>query len=88
MWIYRYTLALCKEIEGQVKTALDTGQIPGMFKGGELLTDARAEKQSLIEELKEMLNEISRKAQLERKQQESDFTRQSMNNIPLPIYVL
>jgi len=88
MWIYRYTLALCKEIEGQVKTALDTGQIPGMFKGGELLTDARAEKQSLIEELKEMLNEVSRKAQLERKQQESDFTRQSMNNIPLPIYVL
>ena len=88
MWIYRYTLAICKEIEGQVKTALDTGQIPGMFKGGELLTDARQEKQDLIAELKEMLNEVSRKAQLERKQQESDFTRQSMLNIPLPIYIL
>jgi len=88
MWIYRYTLAICKEIEGQVKTALDTGQIPGMFKGGELLTDARAEKADLITELKEMLNEVSRKSQLERKQQEADFTRQSMLNIPLPIYVL
>lgn len=88
MWIYRYTLAICKEIEGQVKTALDTGQIPGMFKGGELLTDARAEKQALMDELKEMLNEVSRRAQLERKQQEADFTRQSMNQIPLPIYIL
>lgn len=88
MWIYRYTLALCKEIEGQVKVAMDTGQMPGMFKGTELLTDARAEKQSLIEELKEMLNEVSRRSQLERKQQEADFTRQSMNQIPLPIYIL
>lgn len=88
MWIYRYTLAICKEIEGQVKTAIDTGQIPGMFKGTELLTDARQEKADLLTELKEMLNETSRKAQLERKQQEADFTRQSMNNIPLPIYIL
>jgi len=88
MWIYRYTLALCKEIEGQVKVAMDTGQVAGMFKGTELLTDARAEKQALMDELKEMLNEVSRRSQLERKQQEADFTRQSMNQIPLPIYVL
>ena len=88
MWIYRYTLALCKEIEGQVKVALDTGQIPGMFKGTELLTDARAEKQSLMDELKEYLEQTTRRAQLERKQQEADFTRQSMNQIPLLIYSL
>jgi len=88
MWVYRYTLAICKEIEGQVKTALDTGQIPGMFKGTELLTDARQEKQDLMTELKEMLNEVSRRAQLERKQQEADFTRQSMNQVPLLIYAL
>lgn len=88
MWIYRYTLAICKEIEGQTKAMLDTGQIPGMFKGAELLTDARAEKQSLMEELKEMLTEVSRRAQLERKQQEADFTRQSMNQVPLLIYAL
>jgi hypothetical protein len=88
MWIYRYTLALCKEIEGQVKAALDTGQIPGILKGTELLTDARAEKSDLLTELKEYLEQTTRRAQLERKQQEADFTRQSMNQIPLPIYVL
>ena len=67
---------------------MDTGQVAGMFKGTELLTDARAEKQALMDELKEMLNEVSCRSQLERKQQEADFTRQSMNQIPLPIYVL
>ena len=88
MWIYRYTLALCKEIEGQVKAALDTGQIPGILKGTELLTDARTEKADLLTELKEYLEQTTRRAQLERKQQEADFTRQSMNQIPLPIYIL
>jgi hypothetical protein len=88
MWIYRYTLALCKEIEGTTKTIMDSGQIPGMLKGAELLTDARTEKQNLMDELKEMLTEVSRRAQLERKQQEADFTRQSMNQVPLLIYAL
>jgi hypothetical protein len=88
MWIYRYTLALCKEIEGTTKTIMDSGQIPGMLKGAELLTDARSEKTNLMEELKEMLTEVSRRAQLERKQQEADFTRQTMNQVPLLIYAL
>jgi hypothetical protein len=88
MWIFRYTLALCKEIEGQVKSALDTSQIPGLIKGTELLTDARTEKLDLMTELKEYLEQTTRKSQLERKQQEAEFTRQTMNQIPLLIYAL
>ena len=88
MWIFKYTLTLCKEIEGQVKTALDTTQIPGLIKGTELLTDARAEKTELMTELKEYLDQTTRRSQLERKQQESEFTRQTMNQIPLMIYSL
>ena len=37
-------------------------------------------------ELKEYLEQTTRRSQLERKQQESDFTRQTMNEIPLLIY--
>jgi len=88
MWIFKYTLALCKEIEGQVKSALDNSQIPGLLKGTELLTDARQEKTDLMTELKEYLDQTTRKSQLERKQQESEFTRQTMNQIPLLIYAL
>jgi hypothetical protein len=34
-----------------------------------------------------MLNETSRKGQLERKQQEAQFQRDTLQQIPLPIYI-
>ena len=52
-----------------------------------MITDARKEKEDLILELKEMLNEVSRKSQLERKQQEAGFLKDTLASIPLPIYI-
>jgi hypothetical protein len=90
LWIFRYTLALCKEVEGHIRVQYSNISLPniGAPNGTELITDARAEKADLINEVKEMLNEVSRKGQLERKQQEAQFTRDTMNQIPLPIYIL
>jgi len=89
MWIYRYTLALCKEIEGQIRATFQNTAVGAVVvNGSELLTDARTEKADLLTELKEMLNEVSRRSQLEKKQAESEFTRQTMNQIPLLIYSL
>ena len=59
-----------------------------VVNGAELLTDSRQEKESLMAELKEYLDQTTRIAQLERKQAESEFTRQTMNQIPLLIYAL
>jgi hypothetical protein len=89
-WIFKYTLAICKEIEGQIRVQYSNVSLPyiGAPNGTELITDARAEKTDLITELKEMLNEVSRKGQLERKQQETQFTRDTLSQIPLPIYIL
>jgi hypothetical protein len=88
-WIFRYTLALCKEIEGQIKAGISSAQGSNLvINGTEFLTDARSEKTDLLTELKEYLDQTTRRSQLERKQQESDFTRQSMNQIPLLIYAL
>ena len=88
MWIFRYTLALCKEIEGQIRATFSGTNFGGVIvNGAELLTDARTEKADLLTELKEYLDQTTRRSQLERKQQEAEFTRQSMNQIPLPIYV-
>jgi hypothetical protein len=53
-----------------------------------MLSTARTEKENLINELKEMLNETSRRGQLERKQQESQFLRDTLQQVPLPIYIL
>lgn len=88
-WVLKYTLALCREIEAHIRIQFANLNIQGVgpLQGSELITDARTEKESLITELKEMLNETSRKGQLERKQQESQFHRDTLQQIPLPIYI-
>jgi len=88
-WIFRYALALCKEIEGQIRATFQGSNFGGLVvNGSELLTDSRTEKLELMTELKEYLEQTTRRAQLERKQQEADFTRNTMNDIPLLIYSL
>jgi len=89
-WIFKYTLALCREIEAHVRIQYANLNIQGIgpLQGSELIADARTEKENLVTELKEMLNEVSRKGQLERKQQEAQFARDTMQNIPLPIYIM
>ena len=89
-WIYKYTLAISREIEAHIRIQFANLNIQGVgpLQGSELITDARTEKENLINELKEMLNETSRRGQLERKQQESQFHRDALQQIPLPIYIL
>ena len=60
----------------------------GPLQGNELIADARTEKDNLTNELKEMLNEVSRKGQLERKSQEAEWTQNVMRDIPLTIYIM
>jgi hypothetical protein len=89
LWIFRYTAALCKLIEGESVSKLDYGvQGQPYPKGGEMLSTARTEVENLITELKEMLNETSRRNQLERKQLESQYLRDTLQQVPLPIYIL
>jgi hypothetical protein len=89
-WVFKYTLAVCREIEAHIRIQFANMSIQGVgpLQGSELITDARKEKEDLIVELKEMLNEVSRKGQLERKQQEAQFTRDTLANVPLPIYIM
>jgi hypothetical protein len=88
-WIFKYTLALCREIEAHIRIQFANVNVQGVgsLQGSELVADARTEKEQLVTELKEMLNETSRKGQLERKQLEATFTRDTLQQIPLPIYI-
>jgi ribosomal protein S13 len=88
-WIFKYTLALSREIEAHIRIQFANVNIQGVgsLQGSELVADARTEKEQLVTELKEMLNETSRKGQLERKQQESQFQRDALQQVPLPIYI-
>ena len=53
----------------------------------DLLADARTEQERLLTQLREMLEQSSRTAQLERKAGEARSTQEIVNGIPLTIYV-
>ena len=89
-WIRRYALALAKEMLGYIRGKYSSLPIPNAevtLNGSDLISAAQTEKEGLITELKETLDTMSRQAQLERKQAESDAMLQQMNKIPLKIYV-
>lgn len=89
-WVYRYSLALTKELLGYIRGKYQQIPVPGTntaLNQADLLTDARSEKTALLTELREMLDQTSRKAQLERKADESDNLKRITSQIPYTIYI-
>tara|TARA_R110000803_G_scaffold24551_2_gene59120 strand:+ start:745 stop:1887 length:1143 start_codon:yes stop_codon:yes gene_type:complete len=89
-WVFKYTLALAKELLAYVRGKYQTIPVPGSeatLNQSDLLTDARSEKDGLIENLREMLEQTSRQSQLERRASESDNLRTIQNDIPNVIYI-
>ena len=88
-WIRQYTLCLVKEMLAYIRGKYGTVPIPGAevtLNQAELLTDARAEKIALLEQLRAMLDQTSRKIQLEQQATEADFAQKQLANVPLAIY--
>ena len=89
-WIYRYTLSLTKELLGYIRGKYQQIPVPGSntaLNQADLLTDARTEKTALLTELREMLEQTSRQAQLERKANESDNLKRITTEVPMTIYI-
>jgi hypothetical protein len=89
-WIRRYTLALSKEMLGWVRSKYSSLPIPNAeitLNGSDLVSGAQTDKEALITELKEILDSMSRQAQLERKQAEADALSMQLSKIPLKIYI-
>jgi hypothetical protein len=89
-WIRRYTLALAKEMLGYVRGKYSSLPIPNAeitLNGSDLISAGQTEKEGLITELKEILDTMSRQAQLERKAAESTAMQEQFNKIPLKIYI-
>lgn len=89
-WIFRYTLALAKELLAYVRGKYQTVPVPGSeatLNQADLLTDARSEKEALLTNLREMLDQTSRNAQLERKANESENLNRTLNGVPMTIFI-
>lgn len=90
-WIRKYFLALCKEVLGAVRQKYATVPIPGgetTLDGAELRGEAEKEKESLITQLREMLDSMNPTAQMEsmanRTEKQQDLIRKTM---PMLIYI-
>ena len=89
-WIFRYTLAVTKEMLASIRGKYSTVPIPGAevtTNAAELRSEAAAEKTALIDELKLMLEESSRSKHLERQANEAQNVQDTFTKVPYPIYV-
>jgi hypothetical protein len=90
MWIYQYTLALCREILGYVRGKYSTVPIPGSevtLNQQDLLTDARQTKEALLLQLRETLSATGRQTQLEKQAANAENLNKTLANVPMGFYI-
>ena len=89
-WIRKYTLALSKELLGAIREKYSNVPIPDgevSLDGAALRAEAQVEKDMLINQLRENLEELSRKNVMENKAHESTHQQEMLRKVPLKIYV-
>jgi hypothetical protein len=89
-WIYQYTLAIAKEMLGNVRNKYTSIPIPGAettLNGADLVSQGREEKTNLLTELKELLESMGRAGQMEKEGTIADSIQKQLNKVPLHIYI-
>ena len=89
-WIRKYGLALSKELLGMVRSKYGTIPIPNSevsLDGDTLRAEATAEKEQLIEQLREMLDQTSNRALMEADREVADNLQEKLKKVPYPIYI-
>ena len=89
-WIRKYSLALCKEMLGQIRGKFTTIPIPGesvTLNHSELLSQAKTEQQELKDKLNEILTSTEYKELLKYDAEKADATAKTFAFSPIPIFV-
>ena len=89
-WIRKYGLALSKELLGIIRSKYGSIPIPNAettLDGDTLRSEASAEKEALISQLREDLEAASRKNMMEADSEESTRLQEKLQKVPLPIFV-
>lgn len=89
-WIRKYTLALCKEVLGEIREKYSSIPIPDgemTLNGPSLRSEAQSEKEALIQQLRENLDETSRRKQMEMESSISEQMQGQLSRIPNKIYI-
>ena len=89
-WIFNYTLALRKEVLAYIRGKYQSVPVPGSeatLNQADLLADARTEKDNLLTNLREMLDQTSRGKQLEAQAIEGENLEKTLKTVPMTIYI-
>jgi len=89
-WIENYTIALSKITLGEIRSKYKTIPIPGdniTLNGTELKAEGISERNNLLEELDDLLNELKPASQLEALSDASGSIQKVLSRVPLKIYV-
>ena len=89
-WIRKYSLALCKEMLGQIRGKFQSLPIPGdsvTLNHSELLSQAKEEQQQLKDKLMEILKETEYTQLVKQDSEKADSAANAFKNSPLPIFV-
>ena len=89
-WIKKYGLALCKELLGTIRSKYGSLPIPGAettLDGDTLRTEASTEKEFLMTQLREMLEQMGRKTLLEADKEEAQHLQDKLGKVPIPIFI-
>ena len=81
---------MCKELLGIIRSKYGAIPIPNAettLDGDALRAEAAAEKEALTTQLREMLEQTSRKALLEADKDEAQHLQEKLNKVPYPIYI-
>ena len=91
VWIYKYTLALAKELLGLIRSKYQSVPIPNAdirMDGDLLRREAVQEKQELIKELQETLQASGRFEQMKAQAEAAGHQGEILQKVPIPIYVM
>ena len=91
VWIYKYTLALAKELLGLIRSKYQSVPIPNadIRMDGELLRrEAVQEKQELVKELQETLQASGRFEQMKAQAEAAEHQGKILQKVPIPIYIM
>lgn len=86
-WVRQYTLAVCRELLGLVRSKFGSVPIPGgdlQLNGADLIAQGRDDKEQLKTKLTEMLEEMTYSKMLEDEASASENLNTILKKIPIP----
>lgn len=87
-WIRQYTLALAKELLGLIRSKFDSIPVPNAevrLNGDALVSQGREDKDRLIDQLLEFLNELSYDKIVEREASIAENIQKQLRHVPMPL---